>query len=257
MLTWVRVQLNRGTTPGGVELFSEAQSRELWKPRTLMEVSERDLELNRTHFKAYGLGWRLADVNGFKRVSHTGTLAGMKSYVVLIPELRLGVVLLTNGSSSAARSAVMNTVVRSFMPVEQVDWMQVLSDEKAAQAETERQRETLAVVTKPQEETAQACCIPDLSLFTGRYRDPWFGDVTIRLKDGQLVFAADKSPKFVGRLSFHDGNRFIVRWKDRSLEADAYVLFKRGGNGPAIAMSMSKLDDGDFDFEDLDFSRVE
>ena len=65
----------------------------------ILNVRERDFEINRTHFKAYGLGWRLADVHGFKEVSHTGTLAGMKSYVVMIPELELGVVLLTNGSS--------------------------------------------------------------------------------------------------------------------------------------------------------------
>ena len=84
MLIWVRTQLNQGTTPAGVELFSEVQSRELWKPRTIRNVSDRDYEINRTHFKAYGLGWRLADVHGYKEVSHTGTLAGMKSYVVLI-----------------------------------------------------------------------------------------------------------------------------------------------------------------------------
>jgi len=44
------------------------------------------IQLNRTHFKAYGLGWRLADVHGYKEVAHTGTLAGMKSSVVLVPD---------------------------------------------------------------------------------------------------------------------------------------------------------------------------
>ena len=77
MLTWVRTQLGHGTTPGGKELFSAAQGAEMWKPQMILNVSERDYELNRTHFKAYGLGWRLSDVNGYKEVSHTGTLAGM------------------------------------------------------------------------------------------------------------------------------------------------------------------------------------
>ena len=78
------------------------------------------------HFKAYGLGWRLADIHGFKEVSHTGTIDGMYSYVVMIPELELGVVLLTNGSSSAVRSSVMNTIIRSFMPIEQADWISMM-----------------------------------------------------------------------------------------------------------------------------------
>ena len=58
-------------------------------------------------------------------------------------------------------------------------------------------------------------------------------------------------------MSHHDGNRFVVRWTDRTLEADAYVLFELGGTGPAVAMSMSKLDAGDFDFEDLELTRIE
>jgi len=237
-----------------VNELGSGHSKELWKPRTLRNVSDRDFELNRTHFKAYGLGWRLADVHGYKEVAHTGTLAGMKSYVVLMPELELGVVLLTNGSSSAARTAVMNTVVRSFMPVEEMDWIKFIADE----AEAEQQEQKLKVIEQRLTDTAsQDCCVPELTQFTGRYRDPWFGDVTIRLEDEQLVFSADKSPKLTGGMSHHDGSRFVVRWTDRTLEADAYVLFERGENDRVVGISMTKLDNGDYDFEDLDFSRVE
>ncbi len=258
MLTWARTQLNHGTSPNGVELFSTEQNQEMWKPRILRGISDREYELNRTHFKAYGLGWRLADVLGFMEVSHTGSLAGMKSYVVLIPELELGVVLLTNGSSSAARSSVMNTIVRSFMPVEQVDWIQMAIDENDAQKEADQQTQQLArVPDKLASEVRAPCHIPELSLFTGRYRDPWFGDVTIRLEDDQLVFSSDKSPKLKGGLKHHGGNQFVIRWIDRSLEADAYILFELAESGQAVAMSMSKLDDGEFNFEDLDFTRVE
>lgn len=254
MLTWTRLQLKNGTAPNGVEVFSAEQSTEMWKPRTLRNVSERDLELNRTHFKAYGFGWRLADVHGFKEVAHTGSLSGSRSYVVLIPELELGVVLLSNGSSSAARSAVMNTIVRSYMPVEQIDWFQLINEE---QKQRELKRAASAVDEKPVVRSTQACCVPELTQFVGRYRDPWFGDVTINLKDGELVFNADKSPKFSGALAHHEGSRFIVRWTDRTLEADAYILFERGKNEKVVGIVMSKLDRGDYDFEDLDLTRVE
>jgi CubicO group peptidase (beta-lactamase class C family) len=251
MLTWVRTQLNQGTTPGGQSLFSATQSREMWKPQMLLGVSERDYKMNRTHFKAYGLGWRLADVHGFKEISHTGTIAGMKSYVVMIPELELGVVLLTNGSSSAARSSVMNTIVRSFMPVEQVDWVQMALDE------TEAARKEEKLTKKPAEVFTQAYSLPEYPMLAGRYRDPWFGDVMIELDNGQLVFTAAKSPKLTGVLLHHDGSRFIVRWTDRSLEADAYILFETDRDGRVTGISMTKMDDGDYDFEDLELKRVE
>jgi len=252
-LTWVGIQLKQGSTPDGLKLFSETQSREMWKPQMILGVSERDYKLNRTHFRAYGLGWRLADVHGYKEVSHTGTVSGMKSYVVMIPELELGVVLLTNGSSSDARSTVMNTIVRSFMPVEQLDWIQMVLDESKA----EQQEEALGVI----EENALMAdsAHPDtseLSSYTGRYRDPWFGDVIIGQEDGQLVFSADKSPKFKGRMRRHDGNRFIVHWTDRTLEADAYVLFEMDKNDQVTAISMMKLQNGDYDFEDLKLKKV-
>jgi hypothetical protein len=226
----------------------------MWKPQIMLGVSEKDYELNRIHFKAYGLGWRLADVHGYKEVSHTGTLAGMRSYVVMLPELELGVVLLTNGSSSAARTAVMNTIVRSFMPVEPLDWIQLALDERQAEQQAD---EAAVSAAKSRQVAAAACCVPDSSQLTGLYRDPWFGDVSIAMEDGQLVFSAAKSPKLKGVLTDHDGNRFVVRWIDRTLEADAYVRFEAEPDGKVTALSMTKLDDGDFDFEDLQLTRVE
>ena len=254
MLTWVRTQLKHGTAPAGHELFSAAQSHEMWKPQMLRSVRQRDYELNRTHFKAYGLGWRLADVHGFKEVSHTGTIDGMYSYVVMIPELELGVVLLTNGSSSAARSSVMNTIVRSFMPIEQVDWIQMILDETRA-AEQRQMSAVNEVVPTPG--VTGSGTVPALSSFTGRYRDPWFGDITITREDGQLLFAADKSPKFKGPMRHSDANRFIVNWTDRTLEADAWVVFETSISGQVTGISMMNLDGGGFDFEDLKLEKVE
>jgi len=254
MLTWVRTQLGHGTAPNGKQLFSAAQSAEMWKPQMILNVSEHDYEMNRTHFKAYGLGWRLADVNGYKEVSHTGTLAGMKSYVVMLPELELGVVLLTNGSSSDARTSVMNTIVRSFMPVEQLDWIQVMLDEQ--EAEKAEQHPTIAEAA-PRVDSCAPCASPDLAALAGRYRDPWFGDVIIRLVDGELVFDAEKSPKLSGPLSDRHGNRFVIRWTDRTLEADAYIQFETDKDNRVTSITMFKLDDGDFDFEDLNLTRVD
>jgi CubicO group peptidase (beta-lactamase class C family) len=258
MLTWVGIQLNRGMTADGNVLFSAEQSRKMWQPVTFRSVSERDTELNRTHFRAYGLGWRLADVHGFKEVSHTGTVAGKNSYVVMIPELELGAVVLTNGSSSAARLAVMNTIVRSFMPVEQHDWIQMsLEEQEAERQSSQSQAKPGAEQHEDSSMGKDLCQAPGASLLTGRYRDPWFGDVVIAIDEGRLVFSSEKSPKLKGPLSHFEGCRFVIRWIDRSLEADAWIEFEMDGEGPAHAITMSRLDDGDYDFEDLDLKRAE
>jgi hypothetical protein len=141
------------------------------------------------------------------------------------------------------------------MPVEFLDWIRILTDEiKAA-----RQKEKLtSKVEVPAEEAPQGCCAPDLSQFAGRYQSPWFGHVNIRLEDGQLVFESDKSPKFIGELQHHDGDRFILRWNDRTLNSDAWAQFERDESGSAVAISMLAVSEhGDYDYKDLVFSRVE
>ena len=82
--------------------------------------------------------------------------------------------------------------------------------------------------------------------------------MSISLEDGQLVFAAEKSPKFIGTMQHHDGDRFMLRWTDRTLNGDAWVQFERDEAGSAVAISMLALDQhGDYDFKDLVLSRVE
>src|SRR5690606_23451088 len=61
--------------------------------------------------------------------------------------------------------------------------------------------------------------------FTGTFTDPLFGEVTIEKKGDQLYFRAHKAPKLQGPMYFYKGNTFIVKWNDRTLDADAFVMF--------------------------------
>ena len=124
MLTWLGTQLGGGTTPEGVEQFSAAQAKRMWSPHNWLDVGSGAHAMHRTNFSAYGLGWRLRDVHGFREVSHTGSLDGLRAHALMIPELELGIVVLSNGSSSAARNAVMYTLEYAYLPVEQHDWVE-------------------------------------------------------------------------------------------------------------------------------------
>lgn len=254
MLIWVKTQLGKGTSPTGVEVFSSERNQELWRPETWRGVSDRDYELHETHFSAYGLGWRLRDVHGYKEVSHTGSLAGMLSYVVLVPELNLGVVLLSNGSNSDARSAVMSTIVRSFMPVEQRDWIETYKEFTRLKREKQQALEKVVETVSTSGED-----VPDLKKYKGRYRDQWFGDVTINEQGGRLTFAAEKSPKLSGPISFLSDNMFIVRWTDRTVEMDAFIWFEYNDAGEVMSMFMNRefpLQERGLDFEDLKLSKI-
>jgi hypothetical protein len=54
------------------------------------------------------------------------------------------------------------------------------------------------------------------------------------------------------------GNTFVVKWRDRSMDADAFVTFSldETGKGSGITMkAISPLTDFSFDFHDLNFKR--
>lgn len=256
MLTWVKTQLARGVSPSGLRLFSEQQSREMWRPHIWRGVSASETELHGTHFNAYGLGWRLNDAHGFKEVGHTGSLAGMLSSVVMIPELDLGVVILSNGSDSAARSSVMDTIVHSFLPVEQHDWIARTLEERAVQAAVAAE----SSVAPPPQLPAAELAPPDLAAFAGLYRDPWFGDVLIEQAGPQLFFRSHKSPKLSGPMHHVAPDTFKVQWIDRTVESDAFLRFGRDDATGQMRIWMTRekeFSERSLDFQDLRLVRVE
>jgi CubicO group peptidase (beta-lactamase class C family) len=256
MLTWVRLQLGQGALPEGPRLFSGRQARTMWSPHNWLGVGQKTFELHRTNFSAYGLGWRIRDVFGYREVSHTGSLDGLRAHVLMVPEIDLGIVVLTNGSSTVARSAVMYTIEHAFLPVQQRDWVETYL---AMEAEAEAAQAVVAGEAIPEVPTPLRAPSLPLAAYAGTYRDPWFGDVTIANGGEALDFTTRKSPRLSGPLVHHGGDRFIVQWADRSLEMDAYVQFHADEHGQVTAMSMKRLggDPGDPDhFRLLDFKRI-
>ena len=77
---------------------------------------------------------------------------------------------------------------------------------------------------------------------------------------GKLWFDSKRSPKLTGELFYYKANTFVVKWKDRSMDADAYLNFSLNEEGKASGLKMraiSPLTDFSYDFHDLDFRKVE
>ncbi len=58
---------------------------------------------------------------------------------------------------------------------------------------------------------------------------------------------------------WYKDNVFILKWLNRSMHADAFVLFRPGFSGRPDEIKMkaiSPLTDFSFDFQDLDFHRM-
>ncbi len=246
MLKWSQLQLRQGALADGTQLFSEEQSRIMWSAHTILHPSAEQTERDRTHFRAYGLAWRLADVEGYKHVSHTGSYTGFHSSVVLVPELDLGVVIMLNASGNAARAAIAQGIVKPYLGMHDVDWVEYFSREQAPEQGAEP-------VEVPAEIDFRSGSVgAPLSTYAGLYRDPWFGNVSIEFIDGNLWFVSEKSENMLGRLWPYADHTFYAYWTDRTLEADAWLSFEIDEDGQAQRMNVLQVsEEADWDFTDL------
>lgn len=252
MSKWVAMQLNAGEIPGGKRLFSAAQSKEMWSEVTPIPIGNPPPEMAtfKANFSAYALGWGLRDYRGYKLVSHTGGLSGMVSQVMLVPDLKLGVVVLTNRDAAGAFSSITLTILDEYMKAPPTDW--VAAFDTVAKNNVKRAAEIMKKASGNRDDTSEPS-LPEKS-YAGRYRDPWYGDVTIKQEGGRLIMRFTHSPDLTGELEHWQYDTFIARWKNRAMDADAYVTFslKPDGSIDQIKMAaVSPLTDFSFDFHHL------
>lgn len=98
MAQWLRLMLGGGVFEGK-RLVSEKNFAELLKPQ--MKISG---------MLSYGLGWFLREWRGHKVAEHGGNIDGFNAQVALMPDQRLGFVMLTNVSASPLPASAMNVV---------------------------------------------------------------------------------------------------------------------------------------------------
>jgi CubicO group peptidase (beta-lactamase class C family) len=258
MSKWVIAQLNEGAIDNGDRrLFSQRQSREMWSAQTPMPVGAPPPQLAalRSNFSAYGLGWGLNDYRGYKVVSHSGGLLGMVSRVRMIPDLKLGIVVLTNQEAGGAMEAISYHIIDRYLKAPATDWIgafRSVFEQRLARAKEAEKSQSAArnAESKPSLPPAK---------YAGRYNDAWYGDVTIALEEGKLVLRFGRTPGLVGDLEHWQYDTFVARWRDRSLYADAFVTFALKPDGGIDQMKMvpvSPLTDFSFDFQDLLFTPV-
>lgn len=252
MSKWIAMQLNAGEIPGGKHLFSAARSKEMWSEVTPIPINDPPPQLPalKMNFSSYALGWSVNDYRGYKLVWHTGGLSGMVSRVTMVPDLKLGVIVLTNQEAGGAFSSVTMAILDQYMKAPPTDWV---SGYDAAVRLREANAADLLKKTGAKRNTASK---PSLALsgYAGRYRDPWYGDVTITDQAGKLIMRFTHSPDLTGEMEHWQYDTFIAHWKNRAMNADAYVTFslKPDGSVDQIKMAaVSALTDFSFDFHHL------
>jgi len=258
LCNWMLVHLNKGKYGENLEkqLFSEANQREMWKIHTTREANP-DSRYN-SHFAGYGLGWGLKDVNANMVVSHTGSLPGMLSKTIMIPDLHLGIVVLTNTANGGAGvfKSVTQTIIDSYLGLDDFGWTdkyykQFMNSQSKADSVTKQ------VWDKVKSTNDDHINVED---YVGVYKDKWFGKTEVFKNDGQLWFKCYRSPKLNGPMYYYNANTFVIKWEYQDMNGDAFTIFALDEEGSAQSIRMKGISpniDFSFDFQDLDLRRIE
>lgn len=254
---WTIMQMNNGKYgTNNKQLFSTKEHNEMWQLQTIIPVNPRPPY--NTHFSGYGLGWFLSDVKGYKQVTHTGGLEGIVTQVTLLPELNLGIIVLTNQQSGAAFRAITNTIKDSYLGIPVEDYVTNYSKSlKENEASADKKTEAVwATVAKNKKDKFKI----DFKTIVGTYKDNWFGEVVLFEKRGKLYFASKRSPQLAGEIFFYKENNYVVKWDNAYFHADAHLFLECDSTGKAIRLTMkpiSELTDFSYDFQDLDFRKMQ
>lgn len=254
---WMNAQLAGGVYAGSGEsakrLFSTQRQREMWSVLTPIPTGKSpipELADAASNFSGYGQGWQLSDYLGDRLVWHTGGWPGQVSRLTLVPGKGVGVVVLTSAEVGAAFNAITYEALDMMLGHSGHDWL------KGYAAAVARSQGNADESWQKHLAARDANSKPSLALakYANTYRDPWYGDVIIRQGAKGLELQFSKTAELLGDIEHWQHDTFIVRWRDRGLNADAFINFALDPDGNIRELRMqpvSPLTDFSFDFQDL------
>ncbi|HSH19521.1 MAG TPA: DUF3471 domain-containing protein, partial [Draconibacterium sp.] len=199
----------------------------------------------------YGLGWGLEDFHGRMRVSHGGGYDGMISSVNMIPDEKLGVVVLTNGMN-APTMAVTYYAISAFLGLEEKDWSaEMLDKSKARESDDKRissRIEKRVDGTHPSLEKAK---------YTGTYLAPIYGKIDVKQENGTLRLYFEHAPELSANLEHWHYDVWKINWdKTHAWFTFGTVKFNMTNNLEITGLDFD-VPNNDIFFEELKPTKVE
>jgi CubicO group peptidase (beta-lactamase class C family) len=243
---WIKLQLNKGTLEGKT-YWTENRAYEMWDNVTAKPVSKwQRHNMPSRHFNGYGLGWDLMEYGGKKVISHGGGYDGMISKTVLVPEINLGFVILTNNISSLPSSLSFD-ILDTYLGVRtEPNWTSRFLKMKAEAEELDRK------ALEADEEARIKNTQPSLSLekYAGTYHSKMYGDIVVSLQDNQLKIDFKPTALFKGDLTHWHYDTFQLKWTTQMMLPSGKVTFIMDASGNVSEMKIV-VDNPDFDFTEL------
>jgi CubicO group peptidase (beta-lactamase class C family) len=245
MAQWVRLHLNEGNREKGKDrLISSGAIQEMHTPQTVLPLDGMMAKLlPEAHLAAYGLGWMIQDYRGKKLLEHAGGIDGMVAQVSMIPEEKLGVVVLANSDGNQLPHALAYRILDGFLlKTPPRDWsadlLKIMKGVEAiAKAQEKKQEKERVKDTKPS---------LALDKYAGTYNGDIYGAVKVVKEKDKLVLHF--GPAFVGDMEHWHYDTFRATWRD-PIFPKALVTFTLNSQGKVAEVKFKGMDGSELKFK--------
>jgi CubicO group peptidase (beta-lactamase class C family) len=207
MSHWVMMQLNSGKYNDKQVVPANAIAQ-TWLPHSVLGNGGH--MYNKGHFALYGLGWFLEEYSGRKIVSHTGGVNGFVTSVTLVPEEKLGVIVLTNTDQNSFYEALKWEIVDAYLGNQYRNYNKVYLGYSSAQQKQEEIKEKKYADSVALKLTT---ALP-FAAYTGNYSNEVYGDMKVVLENNELRMRFSHHPNMYAKLETLGGNRFYASFSD-------------------------------------------
>jgi len=250
MSNWLILQMNEGKFKGKQIL----DPNQVWEMHSAQTTDAAGLAYSKyfpeKHFSSYGLGWQLFDYNGTRVACHGGGADGMISETMIIPEKKIGMVVLTN-SINYFPPALMYYVLDDYFGDQTNDWNGFYhSYFKYVEKEDARKEKDDELNRNKNSKPSL-----DLQAYTGTYGGELYGNATITLQNGKLNLKLLPAPKINGELSHFEYDIFKLTLNDVPTLPSGKVNFIMNDKGEIEEMIIN-IPNPDFDFTELEFKKL-
>lgn len=232
MSKWVMMLLGNGKLDGK-EIIPRTALAQTWLPHSIL--GNGGVMFNRGHFSLYGLGWFLEEYEGRKIISHTGGVNGFVTSVTLLPEEKLGIVVLTNTDANGFFEALKMEIRDAYLGLPYRNYHKVaMGMQKSSEERQEKEWNTKKDTVDSKPPTA----LP-LAAYAGVYKHPVYGLMYITAQEGKLVARFEHHQGRFAELGALGGNRFFAVFNDPLYGRKVWPFTVKSGKVSAVTITVA------------------
>jgi len=181
MLKWVGLHLAGGKR-GDTQVIQTSTLRDMYRPYTPISGMGDNPELGPM---SYGLGWFIDTYRGHYRAQHGGNIDGFTAAVTLLPQDRIGIVVLVNQNGAALGELATRHAMDRLFGGARRDWSgDALKGRKSADAAGRANEQKKGEVRIPNAPPSRK-----LAEYAGTYSDSGYGPLTVTHERDTLVLS--------------------------------------------------------------------